>query len=235
MDNSAETNLPKNFILIDKPVTWTSFDAVNFIRTKLRAAKPENRNIKVGHAGTLDPFATGLLIIGIGRDATKDLDTFKNLPKKYLATVRLGATSDTDDPTGNVVENKCTPIELDKIQTALKKFIGEQMQIPPAHSAKKINGRRAYKFARAGKDPELKPQPIEIYDIKLLEYAWPNLKIEVSCAAGTYIRALARDLGVELGCGAYCLALTRIAIGNHTIVDAHPLTDILSFLATYTD
>ena len=221
----SENTLPKNFFLINKPVGWTSFDAVNFIRAKLRGADIKNKNIKVGHAGTLDPFATGLLIVGIGRDATKNLDTFKNLPKKYLATIRLGAISDTDDPTGNVVTQNCEPITEEKVRATLPKFIGKQMQIPSSHSAKKVNGRRAYKFARAGKDPGLQPQPIEIFDIKFLGYAWPDLQIEITCSAGTYIRALARDLGQTLGTGAYCLDLTRTAIGAYGIGDAAVLAD----------
>lgn len=218
-------DLPPNFILINKPATWTSFDAVNFIRGKMRALGPEYRHIKVGHAGTLDPFATGLLIVGIGRDATKKLDDFKGLNKKYIATIRLGTTSDTDDPTGVVTTQDCQPIAADTIQATLQNFIGEQLQTPSSHSAKKVNGRRAYKFARAGKDPGLQPETITIFDIKFLEYSWPDLTIEINCSAGTYIRALARDLGKTLNCGAYCLALTRTEIGEYRLADAQALAD----------
>ncbi len=256
--------LDENFLLINKPAGWTSFDAVNFIRKKLRQQKsnqkiasspttptPRNNKIRVGHAGTLDPFATGLLIIGIGREATKRLDEFKKLPKTYIAEIHLGATSDTDDCTGVIVpfvsstKNKaldCHP-ELDSgsnempnqvrhdnhtntqnhIEKILKTFLGPQTQIPPMYSAKKIAGQRLYQLARAGQTVDRAPCPIEIYDIKLLEYTWPLLKIEVQCSAGTYIRTLARDIGDRLGTGAYCETLCRTKIGPYDLKNAQAL------------
>lgn len=218
----------ENFLLINKPAGWTSFDAVNFIRKKLRAADPKNKNIKVGHAGTLDPFATGLLVIAAGREATKRLDEFKKLPKTYVAALRLGATSATDDATGEI-SNFQFPISQqlsitdETIKEVLKKFVGPQTQIPPMYSAKKIAGQRLYKLARAGKTVERPPHTIEIYDIKFLEYAWPVLKIKVRCSAGTYIRTLARDIGTALGTGAYCEELVRTAIGPHELSQAQDL------------
>ena len=217
------TKIDDNFLLINKPAGWTSFDAVNFIRKKYRGA---NKKIRVGHAGTLDPFATGLLIVGVGREATKRLDEFKNLPKTYEAVLFLGATSETGDPTGKITNNQETitkqliPNEIEKV---LKKFIGKQEQTPPMFSAKKINGQRLYTLARQGQTVERKPAQIEIYEIKFLSYAWPYLKIEVSCSAGTYIRTLAQDIGQALGVGAYCLELTRTAIGPYILKEAETL------------
>ena len=209
------------FLLIDKPPGWTSFDAVGFIRKKARQDHPENKKIKVGHAGTLDPFATGLLIVGVGREATKRLDEFKGMPKTYIATIQLGATSDTYDRDGKITPYSLSVIPAQAgIQEAVRSFIGPQQQIPPMFSAKKINGKRLYELARAGQTVERKPSDIKIYDIKLLEYTWPVLKIEVRCSTGTYIRSLAHDIGQKLGVGAYCAELVRTSIGNYKLEDA---------------
>ncbi len=233
-----------NFLLVSKPVGWTSFDVVNYIRKEARA-KTGNKNIKVGHAGTLDPFATGLLIVGIGREATKRLDEFKGMKKTYVATIHLGAVSDTQDVTGIITpyisaviptsqeesllvhqpteisppgRDDILPLEI--VNTALKTFVGTQLQTPPMHSAKKIGGQRLYTLARQGKEVERQPNKIEIYEIKLLGYNWPLLKIEVSCSPGTYIRTLAYDIGEKLGVGAYCEALERTRIGTFTLEQA---------------
>lgn len=212
--------IPEKFLLIDKPVDWTSFDAVNFVRSYART-KSGNKNIKVGHAGTLDPFATGLLIVGIGREATKKLDEFKSQSKTYLATVRLGATSDTEDSTGTISEIKNVKHPtLEDIEQTLKLVIGPQTQIPPMYSAKKIHGQKMYSLARAGKTVEREPGNIVIYGLKLLGYNWPNLEIEVSCSAGTYIRTLAKDIGEKLETGAYCAELRRTKIGPYNVEDA---------------
>ncbi|MDO8626688.1 MAG: tRNA pseudouridine(55) synthase TruB [Candidatus Magasanikbacteria bacterium] len=241
------TPLPPDFLLINKPAGWTSFDVVNFIRKKARVDSG-NKKIRVGHAGTLDPFATGLLIVGVGREATKKLDEFKNLPKTYLATIKLGATSDTGDVTGVITETPPSPSPLlrggespssiamegvgggfafgkeglgevseKQIKKILKQFLGKQRQIPPMYSAKKIGGQRLYKLARAGKTIKREPSEIEIYKIKLLSYDWPILKIEVTCGAGTYIRTLAEDIGKKLGTMAYCQELTRTKIGPYAL------------------
>lgn len=210
----------EKFLLIDKPVDWTSFDAVNFVRSYART-KSGNKNIKVGHAGTLDPFATGLLIIGVGREATKKLDEFKALPKTYLATVRLGANSDTEDSTGTISEIKnAKHPTLENIAQTLKSFLGPQRQIPPMYSAKKINGQKMYSLARAGKTVEREPSSIKIYGLKLLAYDWPNLEIEVICSAGTYVRTLAKDIGEKLETGALCAELRRTKIGPYNVEDA---------------
>ncbi|MDD2758308.1 MAG: tRNA pseudouridine(55) synthase TruB [Patescibacteria group bacterium] len=219
------SSLPDSFLLIDKPANWTSFDVVSVVRKRARAEQGI-KNIRVGHAGTLDPFATGLLIVGVGREATKRLDEFKALPKTYVATIRLGETSDTDDGTGQIsnfqfpISNQFSIPDESMIKKTLKNFTGEQTQIPPMYSAKKIDGQRLYKLARAGQTVERQPQKINIYEIKFLDYAWPDLKIEVTCSAGTYIRTLARDIGESLGTGAYCVALRRTKIGEYKVEEA---------------
>lgn len=214
----------EKFILIDKPADWTSFDAVNFLRSYARQ-KSGNKKIKVGHAGTLDPFATGLLIIGVGREATKRLDEFKAMPKTYVASVRLGATSTTDDSTGvlsitEMTQRATEQITKKNIEKVLANFLGPQTQIPPMYSAKKINGQKMYSLARAGKIVERRPQEIQIYSLKLTSYDWPDLSIEVACSAGTYIRTLAKDIGEKLGTGAYCAELRRTKIGPYKVEDA---------------
>jgi tRNA pseudouridine55 synthase len=212
--------LPPGFLLINKPATWTSFDVVNYIRKEERR-KTGQKNIRVGHAGTLDPFATGLLIVGVGREATRELDQFKNLPKTYEAVITLGATSTTGDPTGTIVPT--SPVHepsAGAIKKTLESFIGKQEQTPPMFSAKKIGGKKLYELARAGKTVERQPSQIEIFSIQLLEYAWPELKIEATCSAGTYIRTLAEDIGKKLGTGAYCSQLTRTKVGEYNLQNA---------------
>ena len=207
------------FLLINKPVGWTSHDVVAHLRRVTGIQK-------IGHAGTLDPFATGLLIVGIGRPATKRLDAFKQLPKTYHATIFLGAVSDTDDLTGRIqpamLKTKQTP-SREEIETAIKKFIGEQTQIPPMYSAKKVHGQKLYELARKGKGEKIMRQPhhIIIHDIAIRAYLFPNLTLEISCSPGTYIRALARDIGEALGIGAYAETLERTRIGTYTVQQAH--------------
>lgn len=212
--------LNKDLILIDKPATWTSFDVVNFIRSSLYHTNGI-KNVKVGHTGTLDPFATGLLIVAIGRENTKKIDAFAHLPKTYIATLHLGATSDTFDSTGTIIENPdAKPVDLEEIKKVLQSFIGEQDQLPPMFSAKKVNGQRLYKLARKGKEVKREPSRITIFDIKFLNYSYPKLTIEVDSSAGTYIRTLANDIGQQLGLGAYCSALRRTKIGEYSIDQA---------------
>jgi tRNA pseudouridine55 synthase len=208
----------EEFLLINKPAGWTSHDVVGYLR------KQYPRGTKVGHSGTLDPFATGLLIVGVGREATKRLDEFKNLPKTYEAVLFLGATSDTQDKDGVItptgIEKKYT---RDEIENILKTFTGKQLQIPPMYSAKKIQGRKLYELAREGKEIERRPNEIEIYNIELSEYNYPHLKIRVDCSTGTYIRTLGHDIGQKLGCGAYCEELTRTKIGSYFLKDAQEI------------
>lgn len=207
------------FLLINKPRNWTSHDAVSYIRNIARK-KTGNKKIKVGHAGTLDPFATGLLIIGIGHEATKLIDEFKGMPKEYIAKLKLGAISDTYDSEGKIQASKhlnTRTISKDKVEKIIQNFIGKQNQLPPMHSAKKIGGKKLYELARKGIEVDRKPHNIEIYDIKLMEYNWPNLKIKVNCSTGTYIRTLAHDIGEKLKVGAYCEELMRTKIGKYFV------------------
>jgi tRNA pseudouridine55 synthase len=207
--------MSSGFLLINKQKDWTSHDVVAYLRGATKTKK-------VGHAGTLDPFATGLLIIGIGREATKRLDEFKALPKKYIATIYLGATSDTLDSTGKITHPslKLRRASTKTINNILKKFTGKQKQTPPMYSAKKIKGKKLYELAREGIEVKRKPVDIEIYNIKLISYKYPYLKIEVSCSTGTYIRSLADDIGRELGCGGYCDELERVEIGEYSVKNA---------------
>ena len=216
-------------LIINKPIGPTSHDIVDKIR-KITGIK------KVGHAGTLDPFASGVLILLIGK-ATKLQSKFMDAPKTYIGTLKLGETTDTYDLTGikskfqnpNFKSNPNFQIPNTKIiQKTLKLFIGEIKQTPPIYSAIKINGQSAYKMARRGEKPKIKPRKIKIYNIKILKYKWPHLHIKVKCGKGAYIRSLAHDLGKKLGCGAYLKELTRIEAGKFSMensVKPEKLTD----------
>lgn len=206
-------------LIIDKPYKWTSFDAVKRIRGAIQR-KLNVKKFKVGHAGTLDPLATGVLIVCTG-GATKRIDTLQAGEKEYVATLRLGATTpsydleteiDREFPTDHITRNMA--------EEALEKFRGRIMQVPPIYSAVKIDGKRAYKFARKGAEVELKAKPLEIKELELLEFTGESLKIRVVCSKGTYIRALARDIGEALGSGAHLTALRRTRIGDKSEKDA---------------
>lgn len=208
LDKSAD-----NIILIDKPEGWSSFDVVKKIRY-LTGIK------KVGHGGTLDPFATGLLILGTGQQ-TKSLSGITNATKEYLAGVELGKSTDTHDITGEVqgISSLNDLHEID-VTSILKSFEGEIEQIPPMFSAKKIGGKRLYKLAREGKEVERKPQKIVIYDIREEQRSGTLIEIYVKCSKGTYIRSLAHDIGHKCGCGAFLRTLRRTAIDAYRIEDA---------------
>lgn len=209
-------------LLVDKPVGWTSFDVVAKIRGQLKAEyrgrgeTPTKRQLRVGHAGTLDPFATGLLVILLG-DATKRAGEFLKLDKVYEATVYLGASSTTGDPEGEITQNAATQPDLEAIKATLNTFTGSITQTPPAYSAIKVGGQRAYKLARAGKEVEVPSRIVEIYSIELLDYTYPELKIRTHVSSGTYIRTLAEDIGRTLGTGAYCSQLRRVAVANYRV------------------
>lgn len=214
----------KSFLLINKPENITSHDVVD----KIREITGEK---KVGHAGTLDPFATGLLIIAIGRESTKQLGKFLKLDKKYRATLKLGSVSDTHDKTGTIVLGSLptTPHPSnDDIISVVSEFVGKIKQIPPMYSAKKIKGKKLYELARKGIEIERKAVDIEIFSIKIISYKWPELVIDVHCASGTYIRSLAHDIGQKLGVGAYLTNLHRTQIGDYKIKDAHNLDTLKS-------
>ncbi len=208
------------YLLVNKPSSPTSHDVID----ALRNITGERR---IGHAGTLDPFANGLLFVGVGREATRNLGKFAGLDKRYRAVLKLGDVSDTYDRTGKISDFQFSIFnDESQINKAVQSFIGRQYQTPPIYSAKKIQGKRAYELAREGKTVKLKPQEIEIYDIKLLTANYPLLTIEVHCSSGTYIRSLAHDIGDKLGTGAYVEELTRTAIGNFTLEEAMDLKNI---------
>lgn len=209
-------------ILINKPKDWTSHDVVAEMR-KITGVK------KIGHTGTLDPFSTGLLILLIGREATKQQKKFLLLDKTYWAKIRLGAVSDTYDLTGKITENKVKKIpEIDVVKEVGRKFIGESEQMPPAFSAKKIKGKKAYELARQGKKVELKPQRIKIHELEVLSYQWPYLELRTRVSAGTYLRSLAHDIGQKLGVGGYLEDLIREQIGPFNLKEAIDLEKITS-------
>lgn len=179
----------------------------------------------VGHAGTLDPLATGLLIILVGRETTKRQTEFLGMDKTYEATIILGGRSDTDDITGTIEYRACEKPSFEKIQASTTELVGTYEQMPPLYSAKKIGGIPSHKLMRRGILPVLKPKKITVYSIDILNYAWPRLVIRTSVSSGTYIRSLARDIGETLGCGAYIETLTRTMIGNYSLDQAQPLSN----------
>lgn len=203
----------QGLLVINKPYGWTS---MNVIRTVRRLSGEQ----KVGHAGTLDPLATGVLLVCLG-PATKQIEKLMATEKRYLTTFNLSGFSSTDDLEGQVEPYEVNePPSLAKIQETLAQFVGTIMQTPPRYSAIKLNGVPAYKRAAAGKVFELQPRPITIHALKLVSYDWPNLTLEVHCGKGTYIRSLAHDLGTALKTGGYVAELERTAVGPYTISQA---------------
>jgi tRNA pseudouridine55 synthase len=210
------------FLLVDKPIGWTSFDVVNKLRNRLKACLGV-KNIKVGHAGTLDPMATGLLIICTGK-ATKQLQDFQLLSKSYSGTLRLGATTPSYDAESPIDEifpfNHITPQMLEE---ARQRFLGPVSQVPPIFSAIKVDGQPLYKKARKGEKVHIEPRNIHIYSFELTRIALPEVDFVVHCSKGSYIRSLAHDFGQALRSGAYLSALRRTAIGEFHIENAWPL------------
>ncbi|MFH0820294.1 MAG: tRNA pseudouridine(55) synthase TruB [Candidatus Peregrinibacteria bacterium] len=207
-------------LVINKPSGWTSFDVVAKVRGMLRAKK-------VGHAGTLDPMATGVLVLCVG-NATKSVDKIMKTEKEYIGEITLGATSNTDDADGVITHcrpdpessGEGPPPSLTDIQTHLLSFTGTYDQLPPQFSAKKVEGRRAYALARAGKTVDLKPVSVTVHELELLDYTWPVVKIRVRCGKGFYMRSLARDLGQKLSVGGYLSSLVRTRVGQYSIDEA---------------
>ncbi len=217
-------------ILVDKPAGITSFGVVARVRRRIteeaRAAGWVGKRFRVGHTGTLDPFATGLMIILTGKE-TKNAGKYSKLDKVYEATIKLGATSTTGDPEGEIIDGSILQApSLQEIERILEKFTGKITQIPPIYSAIKVGGERAYKLARKGEMPEIPPRQIEIYSLELLDYDYPLLKIRAHVSSGTYIRTLAEDIGKKLGTGAYTTELRRIKVGRFDIKDAKTLTEL---------
>jgi len=213
-------------LLIDKPLRWTSFDAVRKIRNLIRIKK-------VGHAGTLDPLATGLLIICTGK-MTKQINTYMAQQKEYTGTITLGASTPTYDLEAEPQNHRSIEgIDLEKIKAVLPQFTGPIMQIPPAHSAIKKDGKRVYELARAGKEVKLEPRPVTIYEFKIQMVEMPVISFRISCSTGTYIRSLANDLGEALGCGGYLSSLRRTQIGEFSVNQARTPEAFSEWLSTF--
>lgn len=203
---------------IDKPLGWTSFDAVKRLRGAIQR-RLRVKKFKVGHAGTLDPLATGVLIVCTGR-ATRQIESLQNGSKEYVAEITLGATTPSFDLETEIdATYPWEHITREQIEETLPKFVGNVMQVPPVFSAVKIEGKRAYNLARKGKEVELKAKPLEIKEIEILGFEGNKLTIRVVCSKGTYIRALARDIGEALGSGAHLTALRRTRVGDIRIED----------------
>ena len=198
-------------VRVDKPEGPTSHDVV----AAARRAFGERR---IGHTGTLDPFATGLLLVCVGRSATRLAPLLNDLPKRYRAVARLGEETTTDDRTGDVtLRNDVDTLDSSRVAAALEAMVGPSLQTPPAYSAKKVEGRRAYRSARAGVELDLAPVPIIIHELRVLDVRLPEVEFDVECSSGTYIRAIARDLGRTLGVGGHLRALRRTGIGAHSV------------------
>ena len=213
----------QGLLLIDKPSGWTSFDVVNYVRKQVATAlgkKP--KNTKVGHTGTLDPLATGLLVLLVGKEYTRRATELTKLDKTYEVTMRLGITSTTGDEEGAKTEVSDTVPTPEAVQAALDAFQGQIQQTPPAFSAMKINGQRAYKLAREGKAVELEARPVMIYSNKLTSYEYPLVRFTSEVGSGTYIRSLVEDLGRRLETGAYMTDLRRTRVGQFDLADAVP-------------
>ena len=208
--------LDGEILCFDKPLEWTSFDLVNKVRYMIKR-KLGVKKFKIGHAGTLDPLATGVLIVCTGK-ATKRIEEFQYQTKEYVATLRLGATTPSFDLEQEIdAEYPTEHITREMVEETLKGFIGEIQQIPPVYSAVKVNGKRAYDYARKGNEVELKPKLLVIDEIELLDCQLPYITIRVVCSKGTYIRALARDIGVALKSGAHLTSLRRTRVGEFKV------------------
>lgn len=213
--------MPDGILILDKPPGMSSAFAVKRVKWMLP------RGTKVGHAGTLDPFATGILLILIGK-ATKRCEELMGQPKRYLTTIKLGATTDTLDPTSPETPGSpsAPPPTALQIAAILPQFIGTIQQVPPTYSALKVRGQPAYKLARAGKSLQLEARPVTIYSIDLVRHDHPLLELDILCGRGTYVRSLARDIAASLGTVGYLTQLRRTAIGPYTIDAAVPLASV---------
>lgn len=212
-------------ILIDKPADMSSFGVVARVRRVL--SKQNGKKMKVGHTGTLDPFATGLMILVIGKEC-KNAGNYSKLDKVYETEIILGKNSTTGDPEGEIADVSDVRPDINAIQDALDAFKGKITQTPPIYSAIKINGERAYKLARAGEVVEIPSREVEIFSIDLIEYNYPILKIRAHVSSGTYIRTLAEDIGKRLETGAYCQQLRRISISKWSVLDAQNLDEFMN-------
>lgn len=212
-------------ILVDKPAGISSFGVVGRVRWQL--SQQAGKKVKIGHTGTLDPFATGLMILVVG-EYCKRAGEFSKLDKSYVATLQLGSTSSTGDPEGDIIKTSDRRPTRDELDAAVNKFVGNIVQTPPAYSAIKINGVRAYKLAREGKSVEMPTRNVTIYEAKINSYNYPTVDLETSVSSGTYIRTLSQDIGNELGVGAYLSALRRTVVGRWSVSNAVQLDAVTS-------
>lgn len=216
---------------VDKPLRWTSFDVVKRVRGEL-SRRTGIKKLKVGHAGTLDPLATGVIVVVTGR-ATKRIDELQAHVKEYVADIRLGATTPSYDLETEIdATYPWEHITEESVREALKRFMGTIMQVPPAYSACKVDGKRAYKLARKGREVEIKPKRLVIDEIELLSMEMPVVRIRVVCSKGTYIRALARDIGEALGSGAHLTALRRTRVGDVCVERCNTVEALMERLKT---
>ncbi len=223
-----------SYFLVDKPKGWTSFDVVAELRHLLKKAYGVKK-LKVGHAGTLDPMATGLLILCSG-PMTKRIHEFQEAEKEYEGTLHFGyRTASHDAETEIVSEHSTEGLDRDKIEQILEKFKGSIEQTPPAHSAVRINGKRAYEEARKGNDPKLAARKVEVHQLRIEKLEIPESTLRIRCSKGTYIRSLARDIGDETKCGAYLSSLRRTAIGKYRVEDAHTIDELRKTFRAFPD
>ena len=206
-------------VIVDKPAGWTSNDVVSKLRGVFRTRR-------IGHGGTLDPMATGVLPVFVGR-ATRGVEFFEHAEKTYETVLRLGITTDTEDITGTVLTRRDAFVTGPMLEAVLTKFRGEILQVPPMYSALKVNGQKLYDLARKGKEVERKPRPITIHELTLLGMEADGVRLRVRCSKGTYIRTLCKDIGEALGCGGCMAALRRVQAGEYTIGEAVPLAELI--------
>ena len=217
MSDSHTPPSPAGLLVIDKPRGPTSTSVCRLVKARLRRAGAP-RTVKVGHGGTLDPLASGVLVVLVGRAATRLCEEVMAGEKRYTAHVDLSHRSTTDDGEGELTEiSVLRPPTRAEIESVCARFVGRIMQTPPAHSAMMVGGRRAYEMARRGEEPGLRARPVTIHSIDIVEYEWPRLVIDVRCGKGVYIRSLARDIGLALGPGAMLADLRRTAVGEYTV------------------
>ena len=220
----------EGIVLIDKEGGMTSYDVIRVMKRKVREHGVSGK-FKIGHSGTLDPIATGLLVVAVGKTFTKKLTDMIGLDKVYRVEFEFGKTSNTYDADGEVEEfpdaattgSNLTEVVINKI--VQEKFVGKLLQTPPKFSAKKVGGRRAYDLARQGKEFVLEPKELEVYEWRILSYEWPKMEAEIHCSSGTYIRSLVHDLGQELNVGGYMTGLRRLSIGDMSVDDAVKVDD----------
>lgn len=230
---SADLPFPEGYVLpVDKPLGWTSSDVVRKVKVMMR--KLGHRTAKVGHAGTLDPLATGILIVCIGR-ATKQAESLQAQEKEYLTTLALGATTPSYDMEHPVDQTyPYEHITREMVDQALREMLGEQLQLPPVYSAKLIDGKRAYEYARKGDDVQMRQAQITIHSMELESFDLPRITLRIRCSKGTYVRSIARDLGEKLGSGAYLTALARTRNGDFTLADTYAIEEIEQCLNLHT-